>query len=356
MGYPIWLWAGFTIFVLLLLAIDLGIVHRKAHAVSLREAAGWYVVWVSLAVLFNLGIFLWLGADKGTEFLAGYIIEVSLSVDNVFVFLIIFSYFAVPAQYQHRVLFFGILGAIIMRGLFIATGVVLLEMFHWLIYIFGAFLIITGIKLALRKDEGVHPERNLILRLARRLLPVTPGYEAQKFFVRRHGRLMATPLFMVLLVVEASDLVFAVDSVPAILAITTDPFIVWTSNIFAILGLRALFFLVAGVLSYFRYLNIGLALVLVFIGTKMVASDFYHVPTALSLVAVAGILAVTMLASYLVARKEAAVQDAGSTAPAPYPYPSQLDADTPNRRADESRRPGALAGQEEAELDNSTED
>ena len=335
MDYPIWLWVGFTVFVLLLLTIDLGVFHRKAHAVGLREAAGWYVVWVSLAILFNVGIFLWLGADKGTEFLAGYIIEVSLSVDNVFVFLIIFSYFAVPAQYQHRVLFFGILGAIVMRGLFIATGVTLLNMFQWLIYAFGAFLIFTGIKLALRKEEEVHPERNPVLRLARRILPVTPGYEGQRFFIRRHGRLMATPLFMVVLVVEASDLVFAMDSVPAILAITRDPFIVWTSNIFAILGLRALFFLVAGILRHFRYLKVGLALVLCFVGVKMVISDFYHVSTPLSLGAVAGILAVTMLASYLATRREDVVQIPGVSAPASDPHPRHPEVDTPDGQGNE---------------------
>ena len=334
MDYPIWLWVGFTVFVLLLLAIDLGVVHRKAHAVSLREAAGWYVVWVSLAILFNLGIFLWLGADEGTEFLAGYIIEVSLSVDNVFVFLIIFSYFAVPARYQHRVLFFGILGAIVMRGLFIAAGVTLLNMFQWLIYVFGAFLIFTGIRLALRKEE-VHPDRNPILRLARRLLPVTSGYEGQRFFIRRHGRLMATPLFMVLLVVEASDLVFAVDSVPAILAITRDPFIVWTSNIFAILGLRALFFLVAGILRRFRYLKVGLALLLCFVGSKMLISDFYHVSTPLSLGAVAGILAVTMLASYVATRREDVVEISGASAPELDPHPRHPEVDSPDGQGNE---------------------
>ena len=335
MDYPIWLWVGFTVFVLLLLTIDLGVFHRKAHAVSLREAAVWYVVWVSLAILFNLGIFLWLGADKGTEFLAGYIIEVSLSVDNVFVWLIIFSYFAVPAQYQHRVLFLGILGAIVFRGLFIATGVTLLNMFGWLIFIFGAFLIFTGIKLALRKEEEVHPERNPVVRLVRHFLPVTPGYEGQRFFIRRHGRLMATPLFMVLLVVEASDLVFAMDSVPAILAITRDPFIVWTSNVFAILGLRALFFLVAGILRHFRYLKVGLALVLCFVGAKMLVSDFYHVSTPLSLGVVAGILAVTMLASYLATRREAGAQVPGESAPASNPHASHPEVDTPDGQGDE---------------------
>jgi tellurite resistance protein TerC len=218
--------------------------------------------------------------------------------------LIIFSTFAVPNQYQHRVLFLGILGAIVLRGLFIATGVTLLNMFGWLIFVFGAFLIFTGLKLAFRKKEELYPEKNIVLRLARRFMPVTEGYEGQKFFVRRNGVLMATPLFMVLIVVEATDLVFAVDSVPAILAISRDPFIVWTSNVFAILGLRALFFLVAGVLRYFRYLDYGLSAVLCFVGIKMVVSDFYHVPTAISLGTVAGILSVTMLVSYLAARRE----------------------------------------------------
>jgi tellurite resistance protein TerC len=300
----IWVWIGFSVFVTVLLILDLTVFHRKAHVVSLKEAAGWYVIWVSLAVFFYLGIFMWLGADKATEFLTGYVIEVSLSVDNVFVWLIIFSTFAVPNQYQHRVLFLGILGAIVLRGLFIATGVTLLNMFGWLIFVFGAFLIFTGLKLAFRKKEELDPEKNIVLRLARRFIPVTEGYEGQKFFVRRNGVLMATPLFMVLIVVEATDLVFAVDSVPAILAISRDPFIVWTSNVFAILGLRALFFLVAGVLRYFRYLDYGLSAVLCFVGIKMVVSDFYHVPTAISLGTVAGILSVTMLVSYLAARRE----------------------------------------------------
>jgi len=229
-------------------------------------------------------------------------------VDNVFVWLIIFSYFSVPLQYQHRVLFLGIVGAIVMRGLFIITGVALLNMFAWIIFVFGGFLIFTGIKLAVRKDEEVNPERNPILRLAKRFLPVTEDYEGQHFIVRRYGKWMATPLLMVLLVVEATDLIFAVDSVPAILSITRDPFIVWTSNVFAILGLRALFFLVSGALQYFRYLNQGLALVLCFVGVKMVISDFYHIPTLMSLGVVVGILAMTMLISYLASLREARTQ------------------------------------------------
>lgn len=331
MDIPIWAWIGFIVIVLVLLTLDLAVFHRKSHVVSLREAAASYVVWVSLAVFFWLGISLWLGWGKGTEFLTGYIIEVSLSVDNVFVWLVIFSYFAVPAQYQHRVLFLGILGAIVLRGLFIAIGVTLLNMFGWLIFIFGAFLIFTGIKLALRKDEEVHPDRNPVLRMARRFIPVTQGYEGQRFFVRQHGKWMATPLFMVLLVVEATDLAFAVDSVPAILAITRDPFIVWTSNVFAILGLRALFFLVAGVLRGIRYLNAGLALVLCFVGVKMVISDFYHIPTELSLGTVAGILAVTMMASYLAKRWEASAQIPPMDAPASNSQPHHSEPEATSR-------------------------
>lgn len=308
MDIPIWVWIGFTAFVLVLLCLDLTVFHRKAHVVRVREAAIWYVVWVSLAALFYVGVLLFLGVDKSTEFLTGYVIELSLSVDNVFVWLIIFSYFSVPLQYQHRVLFLGIVGAIVMRGLFIITGVALLNMFAWIIFVFGGFLIFTGIKLAVRKDEEVNPERNPILRLAKRFLPVTEDYEGQHFIVRRYGKWMATPLLMVLLVVEATDLIFAVDSVPAILSITRDPFIVWTSNVFAILGLRALFFLVSGALQYFRYLNQGLALVLCFVGVKMVISDFYHIPTLMSLGVVVGILAMTMLISYLASLRETRTQ------------------------------------------------
>lgn len=308
MDIPIWVWISFTAFVLVLLCLDLTVFHRKAHVVSVREAAIWYVVWVSLAAFFYVGVLLFLGVDKSTEFLTGYVIELSLSVDNVFVWLIIFSYFSVPLQYQHRVLFLGIVGAIVMRGLFIVTGVALLNMFAWIIFVFGGFLIFTGIKLAVRKDEEVDPGKNPILRLAKRFLPVTEDYEGQHFIVRRYGKWMATPLLMVLLVVEATDLVFAVDSVPAILSITRDPFIVWTSNVFAILGLRALFFLVAGALRYFRYLNQGLAIVLCFVGVKMVISDFYHIPTTMSLGVVVGILAMTMLISYLASLREARTQ------------------------------------------------
>ena len=303
MDHTIWLWVGFTLFILVMLALDLGVFHRRAHVVGLREAAIWSAVWITMALLFNAGVYLWIGSEEGLAFLTGYVIEKSLSVDNVFVWLVIFSYFAVPAQYQHRVLFWGILGAMVLRGIFIAAGVTLLNQFEWVIYIFGAFLLYTGFKLAFRKEEQVHPERNPVLRLARRFIPVTSDYHGQRFFIRQHGRWIATPLLMVLVVIEATDVVFAADSIPAILAVTRDPFIVWTSNVFAILGLRALFFLVAGILRYFRYLNVGLALVLCFVGAKMLISDVYHVPTTVSLGTIAGILGTTMLASYLVTRR-----------------------------------------------------
>jgi len=336
MDHSIWLWAGFTGVVTLILALDLGVFHRKAHVISLREGAIWSAVWIALALLFNAGIYMWMDQQKGLEFLTGYLIEKSLSVDNIFVWMVIFSYFAVPAQSQHRVLFLGILGAIIMRGLFIATGITLLDTFHWVIYVFGAFLVFTGIKLALRKDEEVHLERNPVLRVARRFLRTTPEYQGQRFFVLRHGKWMATPLFMVLLVVETTDLVFAVDSVPAILAITKDPFIVWTSNVMAILGLRALFFLVAGVLRHFRYLKAGLALVLSFVGVKMIVSDFYHVPTSVALGTVAGILAITMLASYLDTWRERSTKVPTMGTRASNSFPHHSEADTTAREGGDS--------------------
>jgi tellurite resistance protein TerC len=298
------MFGGFTVFVLVMLALDLLVFHRNAHSVRIREALVWYAVWVGLAVIFNIGIFVWMGVDEGNEFLTAYVIELSLSVDNIFVFLIVFSAFSVPAHLRHRVLFLGIIGAVVMRGIFIATGVALLDTFSWLIFLFGGFLIFTGIKLAIRKDEEAHPERNPIMRLARRFLPVTDEYEGQKFFVRRHGRLLVTPLFMVLIGLETTDLIFAVDSVPAVLAVSDDTFIIWTSNIFAILGLRALFFLVDGILPYFRYLSFGLSAILVFIGAKMITSDIYHMPTIFSLGAVGGILTVTILASVVAKRRE----------------------------------------------------
>ncbi|MDP6822507.1 MAG: TerC family protein [Dehalococcoidia bacterium] len=304
MSDSVLLFGGFGLFVAVMLILDLGVFHRNAHSVRVREAVIWYGVWVSLALLFNLGIYGWKGTDSGNEFLTAYVIELSLSVDNIFVFLIVFSSFAVPPEFRHRVLFMGIVGAVVMRGFFIATGVALLETFGWLIFIFGGFLVLTGIRLAIRKEGEVDPARNPVMRLARKFLPVTSEYDGQKFFTRRNGALVVTPLFMVLLGLETTDLIFAVDSVPAVLAISDDTFIIWTSNVFAILGLRALFFLVDGILPYFRYLNFGLSVILVFIGIKMITSDVYHMPTPVSLGTVGGVLAVTILASYVAKRRE----------------------------------------------------
>ncbi len=314
MDTPIWLWIGFNIFVLAMLALDLGVFHRKSHAVSGKEALTWSLVWISLSLVFNAVIyFYWdrmapnssyTNGEAALAFFTGYLIEKSLSVDNIFVFILIFSFFAVPAAYQHRVLFWGILGALIMRGTLIAVGAALLEEFHWIIYVFGAFLIFTGIRMALQQDEHVQPDKNPVVRFFRRFMPVTENFEKDQFFVRRAGKLFATPLFLILLVVESTDLIFAVDSIPAIFAVTRDPFIVYTSNVFAILGLRALYFLLANVMDKFQYLKFGLSAVLVFIGVKMVIVDFYKIPIGISLGVVAGILTISILASLWKAKKE----------------------------------------------------
>jgi tellurite resistance protein TerC len=292
-----WLWAGFTAFILALLALDLGVFHRKVHVVSVREATLWSAVWIALALCFNAVIWWLRGPDPALEFLTGYLIEKSLSVDNIFVIALIFSYFAVPAVEQHRVLFWGILGALVLRAVFILAGSALLAAFHWIIYLFGAFLIFTGLKMALHRDAEIHPESNPILRLVRRFMPVTPGYEGHHFFVRRAGRWMATPLFLVLAVVESTDLVFAVDSIPAIFAVTRDPFLVYTSNVFAILGLRSLYFVLAGVMQKFIYLKIGLSAVLVFVGAKMTLADLYKIPSFVSLLVIAALLTISIVAS-----------------------------------------------------------
>src|SRR4030067_764170 len=292
-------WVLLNLFVVGMLALDLGVFHRKEKEVKFREAILWSLVWIVLALIFNLGIYFWKGQKLALEFLTGYLIEKSLSVDNIFVFLLIFTYLKVPSEYQHKVLFWGILGALVMRALFIATGIALIQKFHWVIYVFGAFLVLTGIKLALEKKKDIHPERNPVLKLFRRIMPVTPEYNQSRFFVRLEGRWFATPLFVVLLVVETTDLIFAVDSIPAILAITQDPFIVYTSNVFAILGLRAMFFLLAGIMGLFRFLKIGLCIVLMFVGVKMLISDFYKIPISISLVMAVSILASSVLASVL---------------------------------------------------------
>ena len=322
------LWIGFNLFVLALLALDLGVFHRKAHAVSVREALVWTLVWVGLALGFNAGIYYWFGSERALEFLTGYVIEKALSVDNLFVFLIIFSYFAVPAVLQHRVLFWGILGALVMRAFFIVLGAALLQAFHWIIYLFGGFLVITGIKLLLQRDSEAHPERNIILRVFRRLVPLTREYHGTRFYVKEDGRWRATPLLMVLVVVEATDVVFAVDSIPAIFAITKDPFIVYTSNIFAILGLRSLFFLLAGMMGRFHYLKVGLALVLVFIGTKMLLEVVYKIPILVSLCVIVMLLAGSVVISLLRPRAEPPL--------AVPPLPS--DGDTATLAADQPAR------------------
>ncbi len=302
-------WIAFNVFVLALLALDLGVFHRKAHAVSLREAAAWSAVWIALGLAFGAGIWWLEGEGPALQYLSGYLIEKSLSVDNIFVIALVFSYFAVPALHQHRVLFWGIVGALAMRGALIAVGAVLLERFHFLVWVFGGFLVFTGVKMAFHDQKELHPEKNPFVRLARRLLPVTDGYEGQKFFTRRGGRLFATPLFLVLLVVESMDLVFAVDSVPAIFAVTSDPFLVYTSNVFAILGLRSLYFLLAGVMGRFVYLKLGLSLILVFVGLKMALAELVAVPVGISLGVICAVLAasigVSLVATRRAARKEA---------------------------------------------------
>jgi tellurite resistance protein TerC len=304
MGNRILLWVAFNLFVLAMLALDLGVFHRKAHVIKIKEALSWSAFWITLALLFNLGIYFWRGPEIAFEFLTGYLIEKSLSVDNIFVFLLIFSYFGVPSLYQHKVLFWGILGALIMRAVFIATGITLIEKFHWIIYLFGAFLILTGIRMALQKERKINPERNLVLRLFRRWVPVTEEYVEGNFFVKRVSRYLVTPLFIVLLVVETTDVIFAVDSIPAILAITLDPFIVYTSNVFAILGLRALYFAVAGIMGLFHHLHYGLSAVLVFVGIKMLVTDIYKIPVSMALSVVAGILFISVIAS-IIDRKKA---------------------------------------------------
>jgi tellurite resistance protein TerC len=286
MHEPIWLWAGFTAFVLLMLGIDLGLFNRKAHAVSYKQAVGWSAVWITLALLFA-GVVYWrrlaeLGADGAQDsvlkYLTGYIIELSLSVDNLFVFLLIFSFFKVPSKYQHRVLYWGVLGALVMRAVMILIGAALITKFHWIIYLFGTFLVYTGVKMFFQKEGegGVDPEKNLAVRAVSRVLPITRGYDGQKFFTRKAGKLYGTLMLLVLVTVEVTDLVFAVDSIPAIFAITTDPFIVYTSNVFAILGLRTFYFLLAGVVEKFHYLKMGLAVVLTFVGVKMLTENFLH--------------------------------------------------------------------------------
>jgi len=289
-----------------MLVLDLGVFHRRSHTVKFREAMLWSIAWIALAGIFATVIFFWHGRTPTLEFVTGYVIELSLSVDNLFVFLLIFRFFQVPPDHQHKVLFWGILGALVMRAIFIVAGVGLIQRFHWIIYVFGALLVYSGIKLFFQNETEIHPEKNPVLRIFRRWVPVTKDFEGNKFFVRRPG-LYATPLFVVLLVVETTDLLFAVDSIPAILAITRDAFIVYTSNVFAIMGLRSMYFALAGMMEMFRYLHYGLALVLVFVGAKMLVSHYIDIPTHLALAAVAGVLSISVVASIANPRKAKAM-------------------------------------------------
>ncbi len=297
-------WIGFHLFIFFMLALDLGVFNKRAHKIEVREALIWSGVWISLALVFNVFILVEFGKTKALEFLTGYVIEYSLSVDNIFVFILIFTYFSVKSQYQHKILFWGILGALIMRGIFIFAGVTLITRFHWIILIFGGFLVITGIKMLLQKEVAVDPEKNKLLKVFRRFLPVTESLHGDRLFVRQNKKLFATPLFMVLLVIESSDLIFAVDSIPAVLAISKETFIVYTSNIFAILGLRSLYFAMSGIMGYFRYLKVGLAFVLTFVGLKMLSSYFhFEIPIILSLAIIISILLISVLASVLIKKK-----------------------------------------------------
>jgi tellurite resistance protein TerC len=296
------------VFIIAMLIVDLVVLHKEDEPVSIKEALYWTGIWIVLALIFGIGVYYYMGSQTALDYYTGYLIEKSLSVDNIFVFLLVFTYFKVPDEFQHKVLFWGIFGALVMRLIFIFTGVALIERFHWIIYVFGGFLVFTGIKLAMEKDKEVHPERNPILKLVRRFFPTTKSYHGSKFFIRKMGRLIATPLFIVLVVIETTDLVFALDSIPAILAITRDEFIIYSSNAFAILGLRALYFAVSGIMRLFHYLHYGLSLILVFVGIKMLLSDFYHIPTPYALAVIGSALVLSIIASILYPKEEDPVE------------------------------------------------
>jgi len=309
METPFIFWIFFNVFVLLMLALDLGVFNRKAHEISIKEAMIWTGVWIALAMCFNLLIYYWKGEVKALEYFTGYTIEKALSVDNIFVFVLIFSYFKIPAIHQHKILFYGIIGALIMRAAFIFAGVALLEKIHWTIYVFGTLLIYTGYKMLIQREKQIDPEKNPIIKLFRRIMPVTDELHKGVFFVKRNGKKIATPMLLVLVMVETTDLIFAVDSIPAILAITQDQFIVYTSNVFAILGLRSLYFALAGMIDKFRYLSKGLALILIFVGVKMVIVDFYKMPVWIALSVILVILIISIIASVMSGKKIAASED-----------------------------------------------
>ncbi|TSA33953.1 MAG: TerC family protein [Porphyromonadaceae bacterium] len=297
------MWAGFVVFIILMLLVDLVVFNRKTHEIKMKEALLLSLFWISLAIVFNLGVWRYLGQQKALEFLAAYLIEESLSIDNLFVFILIFAYFQVNPKYQHKILFWGIVGAMVLRAIFIITGVALINKFHWIIYIFGAFLIFTGIRMAFDKGSKIEPDKNPIIKLVKRIIPVTTDHRYGKFFVRIDAKLYATPLFIALVMIEFTDLVFAVDSIPAVLAISKDPFIVYTSNVFAILGLRSLFFALSSIISYFRFLKYGLSAILFFVGVKMCISSIYKIPIGISLGALVGILAISIILSVVIPQK-----------------------------------------------------
>ncbi|GJQ19843.1 MAG: membrane protein [Bacteroidia bacterium] len=304
MEHSTWMWGAFNVFVLAMLILDLRVFHRHAHEVKIKEALLWSAFWIILSLLFNVGVLIVEGSEVALQFFTGYLIEKSLSVDNLFVFLLIFSYFKVPSKYQHKVLFWGIIGALVMRGALILMGVTLIQHFHWILYIFGLFLVFTGLKMMFQKETvEIHPERNFLVRLLRNIIPITAGYHESRFFVRINGKPYATLLFVVIIVVETTDLVFALDSIPAIFAISRDPFIVYTSNVFAILGLRALYFALAGLLNLFHYLKFGLSVILAFIGVKMLIEEIYDMPIGIALSVVGGVLAISIIASILYPKK-----------------------------------------------------
>ncbi len=298
-----WLWAGFVIFVICMLLLDLVVFNKKAHEIKMKEALLLSLFWILLAVAFNIGVWKFLGTQKALEFLTAYLIEESLSIDNLFVFIMIFSYFQVKPEYQHKILFWGIIGAMVMRAIFIVTGVALIHRFEWIIYVFGGFLVITGLRMMFDKGKQIEPEKNPVIRLARKLIPVTPETHGSRLFVRINHKTLATPLFITLIMIEVTDLIFAVDSIPAVLAISSDPFIVYTSNVFAILGLRSLYFALASIIKYFRFLKYGLAAILFFVGSKMIISSFYKLPIGLALGTVFGILMLSVILSVLIPEK-----------------------------------------------------
>jgi len=300
----VYTWIGFIVFVLMMLALDLYVFNKKPHEIKIREALIWSAVWIGLALLFNYGIYIWMGKEKAMEFLTAYVVEKSLSVDNLFVFIMIFGFFNVKLEFQHKILFWGILGALILRAIFIVAGIALIHYFHWIIYVFGVFLIFTGIKIPFQKDKKIEPDKNILVRLFKKFMPVSGDTEKGKLFLRANYKTYSTPLFIALIMIEFSDLIFAVDSIPAVLAISNDTFIVYTSNVFAILGLRSLYFALAGMVTYFRFLKFGLSAILIFVGVKMCISGFFVIPTLASLSVILGVLLVSILASVFIPVKE----------------------------------------------------